>query len=93
MKSFVLSNAAKADLKDIAIFTEKRWGKQQRNHYIKKIDAVFDLLAESPLLGTSCDYIRKGYRKFPFKSHIIFYKMNESGHLEIIRILHKRMDT
>ncbi len=33
--AFALTRAAKADLKAIAQFTEKRWGRVQRNLYIK----------------------------------------------------------
>lgn len=64
MKSFVLTEKAKSDLREIAIFTESRWGKEQRNLYTKKFDDTFGLLAENPLLGKDCDYIRAGYRKF-----------------------------
>ncbi|MYJ23907.1 MAG: type II toxin-antitoxin system RelE/ParE family toxin, partial [Nitrospira sp. SB0673_bin_12] len=48
MKPFVLTNAAKADLKAIARFTEKQWGRNQRNIYLKHFDDVFHLLANTP---------------------------------------------
>lgn len=44
MKAFALTSKAKADLRAIAIFTEKRWGREQRNLYIKQFDDVFHLL-------------------------------------------------
>lgn len=34
MPNFKLSRKAKADLKSIALYTEREWGQDQRNHYI-----------------------------------------------------------
>lgn len=34
MPNFKLSRKAKADLRSIALYTERRWGREQRNHYI-----------------------------------------------------------
>lgn len=92
MKLYELSHAAKNDLRLIAIFTEKRWGKVQRNFYIKQLDDTFHLLGETPRLGVDCSYIRNGYRKFPQGSHIIFYTQDTESKILIVRILHKSMD-
>ncbi|USD64465.1 type II toxin-antitoxin system RelE/ParE family toxin [Vibrio sp. SCSIO 43136] len=92
MKPFQLTNRAKLDLKDIAIFTARRWGREQRNLYLKQFDDSFWLLAENPDIGKICDEIRQGYRKFPQGSHVIFYRLIGNQKIEIIRILHKSMD-
>lgn len=92
MTPFQLTNKAKSDLKDIALFTERRWGRKQRNVYIRQFDATFGRLAENPELGKTCDEIRTGYRKFPLASHVIFYQKTNSQPTLIIRILHKSMD-
>ncbi len=92
MQLFQLSKEAKNDLRSIAVFTENRWGRTQRNLYIKQLDEAFLMLAQSPDLGISCDYIREGYKKFPQGSHIIFYKHSTSAKIFVVRILHKSMD-
>lgn len=92
MKLFNLTVAAKTDLRDIALFTERRWGKEQRNIYLKQFDDLFWLLAENPDIGKTCNEIRNGYRKFPQGSHVIFYQQIGSQQIKIIRILHKSMD-
>lgn len=92
MKSFELTKKAKDDLRIIARFTEKRWGRVQRCLYIKQFDDVFHLLGETPSVGKQCNYIKEGYRKFPQSSHIIFYMESTKGQVIIIRILHKNMD-
>lgn len=91
MPSFNLSRKAKADLKSIALYTEREWGRDQRNQYILQFDQCFHLLAESPSLGQPCDSLSTGYRQYPQGSHIIFYRQSSEGLGDIIRILHKRM--
>ncbi len=92
MKLFELTREAKQDLRRIARFTEKRWGRNQRFLYIKQFDDAFHLLAESSSFGKPCDDIKEGYRKFPQGSHIIFYREASKDKILIIRILHKSMD-
>jgi len=92
MKAFELSKEAKEDLKKIARFTEKRWGRDQRFLYIKQFDDVFHSLAQNPSIGKKCEYIKKEYRKFPQSSHVIFYSEVENNKIFVVRILHKNMD-
>ena len=92
MAGFTLRAAAKSDLKRIAVFTQQRWDKEQRNRYLRQLDAAFSRLALNPETGTQCDYILEGYRKFPILSHVIYYKISDDQSVEIIRVLHKSMD-
>ena len=92
MKAFELTNKAKEDLRKIATYTQNRWGRDQRNLYIKQLDDSFHLLSKNPLAGKECAHIKKGYRKFPQGSHIVFYKEGSKGKITIIRILHQSMD-
>ena len=92
MKPFELTKEAKKDLRKIAEYTKKHWGRTQRNLYTKQFDDGFHLLAETPSVGKKCDYIKVGYRKFPQGSHIIFYREATKSKITIIRILHKNMD-
>jgi len=91
MPSFKLSVKAKIDLKKIAFFTEKRWGRAQRNAYLLQFDQCFHQLGDNPAMGATCDQVRTGYRQFPQGSHLIFYKISDKDIVEIIRILHKNM--
>lgn len=92
MTTFKLARKAYSDLVAIGRFTEKEWGKAQRNNYLKQIDECFSQIANNPDVGTSCDFIRTGYRKFPQANHLIFYRQDQDGIIEIIRVLHKSMD-
>ncbi len=90
MGHFRLKAAAKTDLKNIAKFTEKNWGKKQRNKSLGEFDQAFHKLAENKQLGKACDHILTGY-PFPVGSHIIFYRIPDQHNVEIIRVLYKRM--
>lgn len=92
MGKFTLTSKARADLKSIAAYTQRKWGKEQRRIYLKQFDDAFHLLASTPEVGTACDFIKLGYRKFPNISHVIFYRSISDSQIEIVRILHKRMD-
>ena len=92
MGSFKLKARAKADLKDIANYTEKTWGRGQRNKYLRDFDSAFQKISENPDLGRLVSHVRPGYRVLAIGSHLIFYRLNEGREVEIIRILHKRMD-
>lgn len=91
MLNFKLSRKAKADLKSIALYTEREWGRDQRNHYLFQFDQCFHLLGGNPNLGQACEEISPGYRPYPQGSHIIFFRVATDGVVEVIRILHKRM--
>ena len=91
MSSFEVTRAARADLKNIAAYTQKTWGSDQRRTYIKGLDTAFHFLAENPLSGVACDYIADGLRKHRHEHHTVFYE-NSGGAILIIRVLHKSMD-
>ena len=92
MPRFTLTQKAISDLKEIGRYTIKQWGLEQRNLYLRMLDASFQQLAENPLQGRDCSEIRKGYRRFGAGSHIIFYRITSPDDIEIVRVLHRRMD-
>lgn len=92
MTAYKLTNKAQDDLLSIGRYTLKKWGVAQRNFYLKQLDACFSQIAKKPMIGMACDFITAGYRKIPQGSHVIFYKKNSAGIVEIIRVLHKVMD-
>ena len=91
MSTFSVSRAARADLKNIAAYTQKVWGAEQRRIYLKGLDLAFHFLADNPLAGSPCNYIADGLRKYRFESHTVFYEKQDNDIL-IVRILHKSMD-
>jgi len=47
MATFKLRAKARGDLTRIAVFTERRWGVEQRNKYLGQFDAAFQQLAKN----------------------------------------------
>lgn len=80
------------DLLSIGRYTRKEWGKAQQIRYLTQLDRVFHDLADKPGLGRACDDIREGYFKYGVGKHVIFYRHTGQDRIEIIRILHGRMD-
>ena len=91
MPSFRLTARAIEDLKSIGRFTEGKWGREQRNRYLTMLDSCFHTISDQPGIGSACDNIRKGYRKYHAGRHLVFYREDDK-YIEIIRILHDSMD-
>ena len=91
MKAVRLTPRAVADLDEIWTYGEERWGPAQAERYLRRFQAAFYSLAEDPRRGRACDEIRPGYAKFAAGSHTLFFRVVE-GQVEIVRILHSRMD-
>ena len=92
MPKFSLTEKAKDDLKKIARFTQKRWGKEQRNIYLESLDSCFHQLGNNPAMGRACEEIKPGYYKFPTGSHVVYYRGKTEKQIEIVRVLHESMD-
>ncbi|MEO5584389.1 MAG: type II toxin-antitoxin system RelE/ParE family toxin [Flavobacteriales bacterium] len=90
-RSFRITLRAKADLIAIGRYTERAWGKRQRDKYLTELDACFKLLARNAKLGRPRPEIQEGYYSFSQGSHVIFYIIAEK-HIDIIGIPHKSMD-
>lgn len=89
--SFNLSPLAESDLEDIWLYTFKTWSIAQADSYISNVIQACNDLATGDKKGQSIESMREGYFKYAIGSHFIFYRYKASK-LEIIRILHQRMD-
>jgi toxin ParE1/3/4 len=91
MARVFLRPAARADLQDIARYTETTWGRRQRDVYLAAIDDKLRALAANPKLGAPRDAVRAGYRSSRVGAHVISYREVPEG-IEVVRVLHQRMD-
>jgi len=87
---FKVTAKARYDLLQISQYTELKWGRSQRNHYLKQLDEAFNLIGANPKIGKDRSNVLPGYRSFQQGSHVIYYR--ESEEIAIIRVLHKKMD-
>ena len=91
--NYKISIEAKNDIEKIWLYTFENWSLEQADRYFDlKMDEI-DYIAENPTSGKDFSDVRKGYLRTQIKSHFIFYKVNNKlNEVEIIRVLHQRMD-
>lgn len=91
--NYKISIEASIDFENIWLYTYENWSLKQADRYINLIIDEVEYLANNPQSGIDYGKIRKGYFRSQIKSHFIFYKINlQKDEIEIIRILHQRMD-
>jgi toxin ParE1/3/4 len=91
MNKIELSEGAKADIRDIVSYTQKKYGEQQARKYVALLHHHMELLADMPHLGHSRSDIPIDYKAEVAGKHIIvFTKRAET--IFIARILHSSMD-
>jgi toxin ParE1/3/4 len=91
MSTYVLSNRAREDLREIWSYTADRWGISQADRYALGLHRAIETVANDPDRARSCDHIRAGYRKYSAGAHVLFFRIITEG-IEVVRILHQRMD-
>jgi toxin ParE1/3/4 len=98
-----LTKLAAADYAAILRFTLKRWGKEQLAAYNRLLDSGIAAVAHEPkrLNSHSRDDLRPGFRSLnigllgihpSLGRHIIYYRIADDGVVEVLRILHDRME-
>lgn len=91
--NYKISKEAEIDLEKIWLYTFEEWSLEQADYYMDLILDEIEYLAKIPQSGKDYNEIRKGYFRSRVKSHFIFYRINlKEEKIEIIRILHERMD-
>lgn len=89
--NFRVTPRAAKDLRAIARYTLRTWGRKQRDAYLRALDRRFAWLAENPSLGKPRPDIKAGYHSFPQGAHVIIYLVRADG-IDVIGVLHQHMD-
>lgn len=92
MRGYLLSPAAQADLGQIWDYSAERWGADQADRYVRGIRNACEALANNRRQGQDAGAIRPGYRKLAVGSHFLFFRNTDADMIDIVRILHQRMD-
>jgi toxin ParE1/3/4 len=92
MSGVVLSPKAKADLSDVWDYTYSEWGVEQAEKYIRELWAAMQEQTRDLTKSVDIGDVRKGYRKLRSGSHVIFFKVTRDGGVDVVRILHQKMD-
>ena len=87
-----LSNGAAQDIEEILEQSLVEFGLLQTENYLNSLTRCLKLLGDHPEMGRTAEEIRPGYRRFPHKSHLIFYKPTGKNGILVVRILDHHMD-
>lgn len=90
--NYRISQEAIKDLNEIQVYTFKRWSKEQADRYYDLIIDEIEFIADNFNIGKRIELTRKGYRMTKVKSHLIFYRRASDESIEIVRILHQKMN-
>ncbi|GBO87175.1 type II toxin-antitoxin system RelE/ParE family toxin [Marinobacter salsuginis] len=87
MANYQLSKRADEDFESIYLFGLLNFGLIQADAYVDGLEERFEQIAAQPDLYPAIDHLKPGYRLSVYQSHSIYYRVDESGVLIIIRIL------
>ena len=89
--TILIRPAAKLDFENIWTYTEETWGKVQAEDYFHKFKEILRSLEQFPDLGRIREDLLPEIRSIGVGQHVIFYRRVQED-IEIVRVLHKRMD-
>lgn len=93
MAKLHFTQKAVEDLTNIWNYTVDTWSEQQADAYYEMLISACRKVADDPVLfGREYNEIVEGLLGFKANKHIIFYRLVTKEEIEIVRILHERMD-
>lgn len=82
---------ALAELDAVRDYTRDQWGAAQARKYVADLVRAFGMAARHPNRFPLVEGRPDGLRRVRSGSHIVVFRTNAAG-IEIVRILHERMD-
>ena len=93
MAKYHLTKKAVQDLDSIWDYTLKMWSEKKADEYYSALVETFAAIAKSPChLDKEYVEIHTGLYRRSCHEHLVFYRLVENDDIEIVRILHERMD-
>ena len=92
MASYRLTNKATEDLSSIWNYTIDTWSENQADYYFRLLLDSCQDIADGIVTGKQYEGIYTGLLGKKAGKHIIFYRIVNRNVVEIVRILHERMD-
>lgn len=90
--SFRLSFEAEEDIIAIAQESVRLFGSAQAGRYHDGLFSVFELIAANPQMTRERHEIAPPVRIYPFKAHLVIYRIEESEIVFIVRVRHGHED-
>jgi toxin ParE1/3/4 len=92
MSDYLISEKAIEDINKIWNYTAENWSLEQADRYYNLIYDEIEFIVRNFEMASDFSKIRKSYKYSKVKSHLIFFKKDKNNEIEIVRVLHERMD-
>ncbi len=92
MAEVILRQKAIDDLNSIWDYTFEKWSENQADIYYETIKVACQEIGKNQIIGKMYSEISRNLFGFKSGKHIIFYYKISEYEIEVIRILHERMD-
>lgn len=92
MFNYIISEKALEDINKIWIYTAENWSLEQADRYYNLIFDEIEFISQNFEMAKDFGSFRRTYRYSKVKSHLVFFKKNKYNEIEVIRVLHERMD-
>lgn len=92
MLKVIFRQEAIDDLNHIWDYTFNNWSENQADKYYSSIKFACNQIGQNPDLGRKYYEISENLLGLKTGKHIIFYHLISNDEIEIIRIIHERMD-
>ena len=92
MVKVILRQEAINDLTDIWNYTLQKWSEKQADKYHQTIKSACNEVGKNPSIGKPYPEINRNLFGLKSGKHIVFYYQTSEDEIDVIRILHERMD-
>lgn len=92
MAKVIFRQEAIDDLNDIWDYTFEEWSETQADKYYANLEFACNQIGKNPEIGKGYESISSGLLGLGAGKHIIFYQIIADDEIEVVRILHERMD-
>ena len=92
MSEYIINEKALDDINKIWIYTAENWSIEQADRYYDLIFDEIDYIVAHFEMARDFGNVRKNYRCSKVKSHLVFFKKTKSNEIEVIRVLHEKID-
>jgi len=74
------------------MYTAENWSTSQADRYYNLILDEIEYIADNFESARDMGKVRTNYRYSKIKSHLIFFRKTNDKTIEVVRVLHERMD-
>ncbi|MDQ7018759.1 MAG: type II toxin-antitoxin system RelE/ParE family toxin [Robiginitomaculum sp.] len=86
MVKYSLTKQADHDISDLYAYTITAFGEGQADKYYDGLINQIELIAAHPEIYRQLDRFSPAVRICPYEAHIIIYRVEENGVIEIVRV-------